>query len=342
METGSPLVRIAADYDCSGILLQTPGGKGLWEGVRFTIDDVVDCDYLIMLNNRRSTPLQVRCPPAHVWCLMQEPWVPGSHDWMIEGLENFARVFTHYMPAADPKYVRSHPALRWWVDFDYDELVAFSVPLKTRAVSFIASNLMWLPGHRKRNVLREFLIREAPDKLDIFGRGVHYLQNKWDGLAPYRYSIAIENSNSPDYWTEKIADCFLSWTIPLYDGCPNIEDYFPADSLIRIDANDHRATLAKINELLQHDEWERRLPALREARRRVLDTHQTFPFLARAIRSFGSDERERALVNIAGYTGMSRKSRMRYIAYRAGERIRNREISDLVLNRLRPLLWFGR
>src|SRR5271166_579884 len=159
METGPPLVRIAAEYDCSPLLRQTPGGKGLWEGVRFTTDDVVDCDYLIMLNNRRSTPLQVRCPPSHVWCLMQEPYVPGSHDWMIEGLENFACVFTHYIPRADPKYLRSHPALGWWVGFNYDELVALSVPTKTRAISFIASDLMWLAGHRKRNVLREFLIR---------------------------------------------------------------------------------------------------------------------------------------------------------------------------------------
>jgi hypothetical protein len=319
----NPLVRIAAGYDCSQLLRATPGGKGFWDGVCFTTDDVDDCDYLVLLNNRRPAPLQVRCPRSHVWCLIQEPYVPGAHDWMVEGHENFARVFTHHLPQDDPKYVRSHPALVWRVGLSYDQLVASSVPAKTRDISYIASNLSWLTGHRKRNVLREFLMERAPCKVDIFGRGVRYIPDKWDGLAPYRFSIAIENMSSPDYWTEKIADCFLSWTVPLYDGCPNIERYFPADSLIRIDASDRFATLARINELLRHDEWEARLPALREARRRVLETYQMFAFLAGAIRDYGSSERERTLVKLAGHTGLSLKSRVRYVAYRARERIRN-------------------
>jgi hypothetical protein len=45
MET--PLVRIAADYDCSQLLRATAAGKGFWDGVCFTTDDVVDRDYLV-------------------------------------------------------------------------------------------------------------------------------------------------------------------------------------------------------------------------------------------------------------------------------------------------------
>jgi hypothetical protein len=339
METASPLVRIAADYDCSKLLRQTANGKGFWAGVRFTTDDVTECDYLVLLNNRPREPFQVRCPRGHVWCLIQEPFVPGNDDGMIQGHESFARIFTHHVPRADPKYVRSHPAVPWWVELSYDELVTSRMPVKTQGVSYIASNKAWLPGHLKRNALREFLLQEAPENVDIFGSGVRYIENKWDGLAPYRYSIAIENSNSPDYWTEKIADCFLSWTIPLYDGCPNIEHYFPADSLIRIDANDQVATLARINELLRHDEWERRLPALQEARRRVLETHQIFPHLARAIRSYGSNDRERSLVNIAGYSTGPFKSRVSYIAYKMVRIVRKRQVGDIILNKLRR--WRG-
>jgi Glycosyltransferase family 10 (fucosyltransferase) C-term len=312
MEIGSPLIRIAADWDCSQLLHQTPGGKGIWDAVQFTTDDVVECDYLILLNNRRSQPLQVLCPLGHVWCVMQEPYVPGNHDWMTESHEQFARVFTHHVPRDDQKYVRSHPLVPWWVGLTYDELVASRVSDKTKSISYIASNQTLLAGHRKRNALREFLLREAGDKIDIFGRGIRYIEDKWNALAPYRYSIAIENSNALDYWTEKLADCFLSWTVPLYDGCPNIEDYFPADSLIRIDATDQMATVARIEALLHCDEWETRLPALQEARRRVLETHQMFPFLARAVRNYGNKERERTLVNIAEYIGPRWKNPVNY------------------------------
>ena len=30
--------------------------------------------------------------------------------------------------------------------------------------------------------------------------------------------------------SEKIADCFLAWTMPIYYGCPRIAEYFPAES----------------------------------------------------------------------------------------------------------------
>jgi Glycosyltransferase family 10 (fucosyltransferase) C-term len=319
-----PLVRIAADYDCSRLPSQTPGKKGIWNGVRFTLDEVADCDYFVMLNNRNQASVQVRCPRAHVWCLIQEPYVPGQFDWMIENHDNFARVFAHHIPSGDPKYVRSHPALSWEIKATYDDLVAMTIPTKRRAISFIASTKTWLPGNRRRSALREFLMRTASDKVDVFGRGIRYIEDKWVAFAPYRYSVAVENSISADYWTEKIAECFLGWTIPLYDGCPNIGDYFPADSFIRIDAGDHRATLAKIDQLLRHDEWEQRLPAIREARRRVLEKYQLFPALVDVIRRHGSNDHKRSITTFPPYAGMSLKSSVRYHSYMVKQRILNR------------------
>ena len=64
--------------------------------------------------------------------------------------------------------------------------------------------------------------------------GFKSIEDKWAGLAPYKYSLAIENAVTPDYWSEKIADCFLTWTLPIYYGCLNLEDYFPKQSFIRI------------------------------------------------------------------------------------------------------------
>jgi len=324
MNVASPLVRLAADYDCSHLMAQTPGKKGLWDGIRFTLDDVVDCDYFVMLNNRRWESVRVRCPREHVWCLIQEPYVPGIFDWLIENNKQFARVFTHYIPVPERRYVRSQPAISWQIDLSYDDLVAMSIPRKRKAISCVASDKVWLPGQRKRNALREFLMQVAPDKVDVFGRGIRFIESKWTGIAPYRYSIAVENSVSRDYWTEKISECFLSWTIPLYDGCPNIEEYFPADSFIRIDAADQRATLARIDQLLQHDEWERRLPALQEARRRVLEMYHLFPVLVQAIRAYGSNSSEPTLTTIPGYTGMSIRNRMRYYGYMLGQKVVNR------------------
>lgn len=40
------------------------------------------------------------------------------------------------------------------------------------------------------------------------------------------YSVAIESSSEKDYFTEKIIDCLITKTIPIYWGCPNIDEYF--------------------------------------------------------------------------------------------------------------------
>jgi hypothetical protein len=43
-------------------MAQTPDKMGLWDGIRFTLDDAVECDYFVMLNNRRSPSVRVSRP----------------------------------------------------------------------------------------------------------------------------------------------------------------------------------------------------------------------------------------------------------------------------------------
>jgi len=47
-----------------------------------------------------------------------------------------------------------------------------------------------------------------------------------------QYGVAIENFSHRGYFTEKILDCLLLKTIPIYWGCSNIGDYFDIDGII--------------------------------------------------------------------------------------------------------------
>ena len=51
------------------------------------------------------------------------------------------------------------------------------------------------------------------------GRGDMELKEKEDGLCDYMFSVAIENSNQ--YFSEKLLDCFLTGTIPIYYATPS-------------------------------------------------------------------------------------------------------------------------
>jgi len=57
-------------------------------------------------------------------------------------------------------------------------------------------------------------------------------QDKYRGLADYAFHLAIESFPVSDYWTEKIADPIMCEAVPIYQGCPNIADYFEPDSYI--------------------------------------------------------------------------------------------------------------
>ena len=55
---------------------------------------------------------------------------------------------------------------------------------------------MNIPGHIKRRSFLQFIQNNASIDIDLFGRAVRAIEDKWDGLAPYKYSLAIENSQA--------------------------------------------------------------------------------------------------------------------------------------------------
>ena len=96
---------------------------------------------------------------------------------------------------------------------------------KTKSISFITSAKRITYGHLFRGECVSHLLDEKI-KVDLFGVGINELKGKIDGLQDYRYSVAMENGQFDNYFTEKILDCFLTGTIPIYWGCPNISDFF--------------------------------------------------------------------------------------------------------------------
>jgi len=61
------------------------------------------------------------------------------------------------------------------------------------------------------------------------------LQDKKDLFESFQFAIIIENSKQQHYFTEKLIDCLLMKTIPIYWGCPNISDYFDTTGWILLD-----------------------------------------------------------------------------------------------------------
>lgn len=138
-----------------------------------------------------------------------------TYDKRFEGLPN-----THvvgYCPAPtwiEPENLKVHP--------------------KTKFCSLIASDKTMTPTQAMRVSFTQSVLRDYPDEVDCFGRGVNEIDKKSDALRDYCFSYAIENVSSDSYFTEKILDCFLTGTVPLYYGDPCIGDVFDRRGIINI------------------------------------------------------------------------------------------------------------
>jgi hypothetical protein len=294
------LVRIVKDWNWPDLLRQTPGGRGEWDGVTFTLDAVPECDYLVMLNNRMDVRTSGKCPPENIWMLVQEPYQKGMTDWVVERHEPFTRVFTHHPLNTSQTYHISPPAIPWHVNRTYDELSSYPLPVKTKPLSWIVGAARDLPGHLLRLSFLERIKRDTLP-IDLFGRAARPIEDKWEGLAPYFFSLAIENNSGPDMWTEKLADCFLSWSVPFYYGCSNLEKYFPKDAYIPIDIKDPDDAIRIIQKLSTREEWIKRFHAVEQARDLILNKYQLFPFISEQIHRFPAQNASRLPFTIPPY-----------------------------------------
>jgi hypothetical protein len=106
--------------------------------------------------------------------------------------------------------------------------------------------------HYKQQSLQEFPItffRSFNQKPHISDYGNNPFLPKDDKISlfeEFQFSIVIENSKQDNYFTEKIMDCILTKTIPIYWGCPNIQEYFDTTGWIILETGHFEEIVSKL------------------------------------------------------------------------------------------------
>jgi len=124
---------------------------------------------------------------------------------------------------------------------------------KNKICSMITSNKIMTSGHRFRHATTNYITKNNIN-VDIYGgnykhlpymtskafspehSGRHISNGKINALKDYMFSITIENSKEDYMFTEKLIDCFLTGTVPIYYGCPSIGNFFNINGIIMIDS----------------------------------------------------------------------------------------------------------
>lgn len=283
---------------------------------------VVYDDLPCRANERFSTRAErLGCRRENTLLVTTEPATVKTYSTCF--LAQFGHVLTSQEPRNihHPDAIFSQTGLHWFYGIGrngyvtYDQMKAAPPPQKSGLISTVCSSKQ--QKHTLHNLRYQFTLKlkEALLELDHFGHGVQRIDDKAEVLDPYRYHLAIENHICPHHWTEKLADPLLGYCLPLYCGCPNVEDYFPPESFIPVDLYDFEASLEDIRAALATGQYEKRLPAIIEARRRVLDEYNLFAVLAGIIeaRHTSGGTRDREVI-------LSRRlSRMRHPLRHLGE-----------------------
>ncbi len=292
-------------HDNSGALGQSPGNSGIWGNYQFEVNsDVEECDYWIVLE---SVPEResVSMPEGNTIIVLSEPEYVRSYAPAY--LSQYDWILTWRADIPGTNIIRSHCVDGWWIKRTYDQLKK-DEPRKTGVLAVVASDKTALELHRQRFAFINRLIGHFKDRIDVYGSiqgSGHYCDDKYRALAPYKYSLAIEADRFPDYWTEKIADCYLCETMPLYYGCPNIGDYFPSGSFVPIDLLDYKASIRAIEQALEEDAYGKGRELILQSKQRVLDEYQVYPHLVRILethRELFSTSARRARVELTPAT----------------------------------------
>lgn len=274
------LIKIERYYNYPDLKRQTPNCSMQWKDFTFTEAVVEECDYLVILDYPKED-CSVKVNPNNILHICLEP--PNEVSKYRQYANKKTAVIYNQLDIKQNN-ILSHGALPWHVDKDYDFLMNLKQDdlVKEDKIVWITSNQRNSKGHRTRmNFLDS--IRGLPF-VDLYGRGIKPIADKWEVLQHSKYAIAYENFQNEYYWTEKIIDCFLSYTMPIYFGCTAIENYFPKNSFIQIDPKDKHIPLF-LKEIVSSKKWEENKEAIEIARNLVLNEYQLFPFLYNQIKT---------------------------------------------------------
>jgi hypothetical protein len=199
-----------------------------------------------------------------------------------------AYVFGPDDDAPTPDYM---PAI-WYVNNSFRELNEMLPPTKVKTCSWITSGISRTENHRKRlDFLR--LLRSHPLDFDLFGRDLPDwsqangpISNKWHGMAPYYYNLAIENYADNDWYvSEKLWDALLSWCLPIYYGGSAADKLLPPGSFLRLPSLDQKG-LQYIQEVTSTpDAWYESQSAIAEARQVILHKLNLLNWLSEFVRN---------------------------------------------------------
>lgn len=215
------------------------------------------------------------------WLMEPRAYAPTRYQELESLIDKFDMVLTH-----DSQLLNRYPSISKRIPADgifLDSESIFKKSEKNKLCSMLYSEKTILEGHRLRHTIAK-LIADSGRNIDVLGSGTGVrLAKKSDALCSYYFSIVVENSVDQYYITEKIFDCFATRTVPIYWGTDQVLQEFNSDGIITFRTI---TDLTKILDNLSSQNYEKRLSAIDENYRLVLQHYSVDDHIADVISNF--------------------------------------------------------
>lgn len=178
-----------------------------------------------------------------------------NYQFVINNYEKFDLILTHQQSLLSISN-KFKPLPMWcsWIKPE-NQIIA----KKNKDISIIVSNKRDTFGHKLRHdTVNRF---SSNYKIDLFGFAYNRIEDKSTALSDYRFSIIIENAKSDYLFTEKLVDCLVTGTVPIYWGANKIGDFFDLDGFFTFnDIEELNSILTQLNE----EKYEELLPIVKK------------------------------------------------------------------------------
>jgi len=173
----------------------------------------------------------------------------GLHDWVIKNHIHFTKILTWSFKVLNQcknaEYISFGDS--WFKPDQYEKEHD-----KTFSIAHLCGKLLLTHGHQLRHEILNRQNEIMIPKNFYYTIGDRYnIENARIGkeqvYASSGFGVCIENVNCKGWFTEKIIDCFLLKSIPVYWGCSNIHEFFNIDGIIKFENIDD--CIEKINRL---------------------------------------------------------------------------------------------
>ena len=220
--------------------------------------EIVKQEFVSKLNNNISifmdvkpTQEQLNKNPINIIIVNEPNEYFGLHDWVITNQHLFKYILTwncrilsmcknaHFIAYGDT----------WFLPEQYNKEHD-----KIFKVAHLCGKLLLSYGHGMRH---ELLARQ--NEIVIPKQFYHTIGSRHDisnarlgkeqVFGDAAFGICIENFSNRGWFTEKLLDCFLLRTIPVYWGCSDIQNFFNINGIIKIENVDD--CIYKLNNLTE-------------------------------------------------------------------------------------------